>query len=149
MQTFVPFADFAECAKTLDWRRLGKQRSECKQINKALRGEYKKAWIHHTAVLMWKGYEIALCDYAIAICLEWRRRGYADAQLGYFTDQASYWSKIRTADSLSPHWIGDDRIHSSHRSNLLRKDAEFYGKYGWLESPDLPYIWPSGAKSQA
>ena len=39
-------------------------------------------------------------------------------------------------------WFGDKRVHASHRSNLLRKDSEFYGKYNWKESSDLPYFWP-------
>ena len=34
------------------------------------------------------------------------------------------------------------KIHASHRSNLLRKDPEFYGKYGWTEPDNLEYIWP-------
>ena len=41
-----------------------------------------------------------------------------------------------------PPWFGDERVHASHRSNLLRKDSEFYGQYGWKESSDLPYFWP-------
>lgn len=41
-----------------------------------------------------------------------------------------------------PPWLGDERVHSSHRSNLLRKDAQFYGQYAWAETNDLPYLWP-------
>ena len=29
----------------------------------------------------------------------------------------------------------------SHRSNLLRKDFEYYTKNGWLDNPDDPYVW--------
>jgi len=32
-------------------------------------------------------------------------------------------------------------IHASHRSNLLRKNFEFYSKFGWKEPDNLPYIW--------
>jgi hypothetical protein len=42
-----------------------------------------------------------------------------------------------------PFWINDERLFSSHRSNLLRKDQEWYGKFGWKEGPDLPYFWPT------
>jgi hypothetical protein len=38
--------------------------------------------------------------------------------------------------------MGQEEIHASHRSNLLRKDSEFYGKFGWAEPDDLPYFWP-------
>ena len=40
-----------------------------------------------------------------------------------------------------PDWIGDERIHKSHRSNLLRKDGEFYKQYGWTEPTDIEYHW--------
>ena len=45
-------------------------------------------------------------------------------------------------DDDYPPWFGNEKVHASHRSNLLRKDSEFYGKYNWKESPDLPYFWP-------
>ena len=41
-----------------------------------------------------------------------------------------------------PWWVGDLDIHASHRSNLLRKDRDFYGKYGWNEPDNLDYVWP-------
>jgi len=34
MQTFLPYADFKESAQCLDYRRLGKQRVEAKQIHR-------------------------------------------------------------------------------------------------------------------
>ena len=40
-----------------------------------------------------------------------------------------------------PHWLGDDEFHASHRSNLLRKDFEYYTKHGWVDNPDDPYVW--------
>lgn len=142
MQTFLPFGDFKESARVLDWRRLGKQRAEAKQINKALRGEYSRGWNHHPVVLMWKGYENWLCEYAIAICVEWRKRGYRDEQLPYFIEALRYWEDRLPLRYV--HWLGDPTFHASHRSNLLRKNIEFYGQYGWSEGPDQPYIWPTG-----
>lgn len=142
MQTFLPYEDFSRTAKVLDWRRLGKQRVEAKQINMALRGLYTKGWVHHPAVLMWKGYEIALCEYGIAICQEWRSRGFADAQLPYFFAERLFWEHQNPPRDV--HWLGDDRLHSSHRSNLLRKDHLHYGQFSWTEPDDLPYVWPQG-----
>jgi hypothetical protein len=142
MQTFLPYPDFVECAKTLDWKRLGKQRVEAKQINKALRGEYSRGWVNHPAKKMWEGYEVALCEYGIAMCKEWRERGYADACLVYFWEERLYWESIRSPRDV--HWLNDDSFHASHRSNLLRKDLSYYSKYGWAEPDNLPYIWPSG-----
>lgn len=43
-----------------------------------------------------------------------------------------------------PAWWGDESVHASHRSNLLRKDPQFYSAFGWSEPHDLPYVWPEG-----
>jgi hypothetical protein len=44
-------------------------------------------------------------------------------------------------DNFLPDWIGDDRVHASHRSNLLRKDYDFYSQYNWTEPTDIQYHW--------
>jgi len=41
-----------------------------------------------------------------------------------------------------PLWLGNEELHASHRSNLLRKAPLWYGQFGWTEPDDLPYIWP-------
>jgi hypothetical protein len=41
-----------------------------------------------------------------------------------------------------PSWLGDDAVHASHRSNLLRKDLRHYSRFGWTEPDDLEYVWP-------
>lgn len=133
MQTFLPHPDFAASARVLDYKRLGKQRVETKQILMALTGQIK-GWRSHPATKMWTGHEQALARYGVAICREWRARGYRDTLLPYFEAVAS--------DQPAPSWLGDSRIHASHRSNLLRKDMPFYGRYGWCEPSDLPYVWP-------
>lgn len=143
MQTFLPYGDFAKSAKVLDRQRLGKQRIECKQILHALIGT-SKGWVNHPATVMWRGYEHKLCRYGIEVCREWILRGYKDRQHDYFC----YWydNLIRTAGSRSclyPPWLWDEDLHASHRSNLLRKDPEHYGQFGWTEPNDLPYVWPS------
>ena len=43
-----------------------------------------------------------------------------------------------------PWWLGKEDLHSSHRSNLLKKDPLFYGRYNWKESRDLNYVWYQG-----
>ncbi len=35
----------------------------------------------------------------------------------------------------------DEEFHKSHRANLLRKDAVYYGAHGWNDNPKLPYRW--------
>lgn len=139
MNTFLPYADFEASAKVLDRARLGKQRVECKQILRALRGE-TAGWRNHPAARMWRGHERSLCDYAIAVCREWRRRGYRDSLLPWFELM-----RLELRNTDAPSWLGRIDIHASHRSNLLRKDPERYGQFNWREGPDLPYVWPRAA----
>lgn len=147
MQTFLPYADFVASAKSLDDRRLGKQRVEALQVLRALvRPTY--GWKHHPAVKMWRGYEPALARYGVEVCREWRRRGHADTcetkildelvESGFAVppDQAG----LERAGGLPP-WLGDEEVHRSHRSALVRKDPLHYGEH-FRDPPDLPYVWP-------
>ncbi len=142
MQTFLAYPSFIKSAQVLDNKRLGKQRVECKQILKALLGEYNDtgAWVNHPATKMWRGYEYALCMYALHICNEWIKRGCADTLLPYFLEQAPM--HFKTYAGAFPPWLGDEAVHASHRSNLLRKDPSHYSQFGWEEPDDLPYVWP-------
>jgi hypothetical protein len=131
MQTFVPLYTFQDCAKSLDYRRLGKQRVECMQILNAIH-KGSGGWINHPAVKMWKGFEPALEQYQRAIILEWKDRGYVNNMT------------IAEKNSFEfPTWWGDERVHASHRSALLEKDFEFYYEHMvWEDEPKLNYYWP-------
>lgn len=145
MQTFLPSPSFMESAQVLDYRRLGKQRVECKQILQAL-GKTSGGWVNHPATKMWRGHEWALASYAAQVCVEWRARGYKDSLLPYFTDIMDRLEEdgVDPRDPRTlPHWLGNEELHASHRGNLLRKDFVFYSKYNWTESPEMPYIWPT------
>lgn len=132
MQTFLPYPDFRESASVLDWRRLGKQRVEALQILNILTGRSPNSrWKNHPAVLMWRGYENALIDYMNSFIMEWKNRGYRNTMC-----------IMKTSEIIIPYWLGNEDFHAAHRSNLLRKNAEYYGRYGWKERNDLPYIWP-------
>lgn len=139
MQTFLPFADFEDSAKCLDEKRLGKQRVECKQILKALQNPLA-GWGNHPATKMWRGHEYHLCAYALAICQEWIDRGNSDSLWSYFHDEMRKYMTYPLSDF--PPWFGDEKLHASHRSNLLRKDRNYYDQFGWSEPDNLPYIWP-------
>lgn len=130
MQTFLPYPDFQQSAKCLDYRRLGKQRVEAKQILNVLDGK-TDAWKNHPAVKMWQGYRPALAYYHNIIINEWISRGYKN--------------NMPTEDIniiQFPPWLGGP-IHASHRSNLLRKDPVYYGQFGWTELDNMEYVWPS------
>lgn len=136
MQTFLPYADFEHTAHTLDYKRLGKQRVEAKQIYLALT-EPTYGWRNHPAVLMWRGHEAALMYYGLYICAEWVSRGYNDTLLDWFF--------VRAPRQLQqvPSWIGSRKFHRSHQSNLLRKDWLYYHRKFPNVPDNLPYIWPS------
>jgi hypothetical protein len=136
MQTFLPYDDFDESARVLDYRRLGKQRVETMQIMKALRGE-TKGWVNHPATKMWRGYEGALCEYGATMCHFWIALGYNDTTLPYFLHAG-----LEHTDITKPPWFGNEEFHISHRSNLLRKAPEHYRQF-WPDVPDdIPYVWP-------
>ncbi len=148
MQTFLPYPDFAASAATLDDRRLGKQRVEALQVLRALTWT-TYGWKRHPAVRMWAGYPDGLAAYGLAVCAEWTGRGRPDtcaATIG--TDLAAAGRPSpRTQAELAaraelPEWIGDDRVHRSHRSALVRKDPEFYGPLFPDADPEEPYVWP-------
>ena len=147
MQTFLPYARFNKCAYVLDNKRLGKQRTECKQILLALGvsvGAHKpqgSAWRNHPAVRMWRGYELALAIYSVHMCLEWRARGFEDNLLPEFLAVVRH-LREPGQPARYPPWIRDWGVMFSHRSNLLRKDRDHYTQFGWLVKPDLPYKWP-------
>ena len=138
MQTFIPYADFRESAHVLDRQRLGKQRVETLQILNALAG-LSKGWVNHPATRMWRGYEIALAQYGLEICREWKYRGYKDS----CTEKIASVSKVfHQSEIIYPEWWGDDSVHDSHKSRLLQKDYDYYIKFGWKVPLDLDYVWP-------
>ncbi len=139
MQTFLPYSNFTLTSKVLDYRRLGKQRIETKQILMA-NLDMSSAWKNHPACKMWKPYPYYLALYGYIMCREWISRGYKDTQLIWFNDILQ---KVAAFDIKRPTWLGNEDFHKSHRSNLLRKNLNFYSQYGWTEPPDLPYIWPT------
>ncbi|MBN2093777.1 MAG: cytoplasmic protein [Candidatus Zambryskibacteria bacterium] len=167
MQTFLPYSSFSRSAKTLDNRRLGKQRVEAYQILKvnlqgpeiAFRektvngqkhyellwfqplnsgsGVKKTAWYNHPATKMWRGYEKALIEYGVVICDEWIKRGFVDN-----LKKKLLAFKIHKKNEL-PSWLGKVKFHRSHQSNLLRKEPKHYSKFKWRVSNDLNYHWPN------
>lgn len=148
MQTFLPYADFERSARSLDAKRLGKQRVETIQVVRAVtRSDY--GWRHHPAALMWKGFEEALGRYGLTCCEVWVESGFADTCAATIaTDlRAAGISSIRTQDELAeagklPPWLGDEALHLSHRSALVRKDPDHYRPLFPDAPDDLPYVWP-------
>lgn len=160
INTFLPYSDFQKSAQCLDYRRLGKQRVEAWQIYQTLKKRgyqsclcgcnevfnghcvgcnskiKKTAWYNHPIVKMWSGFENSLLRYGMAICEEWKSRNYNDNMLDKFISVYNISKDIKT-----PKWLGNKKFHSAMRSNLLRKDKNYYSKFGWKEKNNLPYYW--------
>lgn len=100
-----------------------------------------RGWRNHPAVLMWNGYEKALCEYAIAICDEWIARGYNDTMRERFVQWSAQLDENYEQLRMPP-WIGDQDFHRSHQSNLVRKFPEYYREQFPDVPDDLEYLWP-------
>jgi hypothetical protein len=153
MITFLPYADFKRSAQCLDYRRLGKQRIEARQLVFSLTdpgsphrlspegvplirfndAAARPGWRHHPAAAMWAGFVPALLNYGDAMIFEWIARGY---------NNSMPMSGVTAFDP--PPWLGDAQLHDSHQARLLGKLPDFYVQYGWGVAPSNdPYHWPS------
>ena len=86
-------------------------------------------WANHPAVLM-EGIEEALGRYGFACCEAWTELGFGDTcALTIATDlRAAGVDTVRTQPELAAArcaapWLGDEAVHRSHQSSLVRKDA--------------------------
>jgi hypothetical protein len=133
MQTFLPYNDFIHSAQVLDYRRLGKQRVETFQVlNVLLERTDTRGWRNHPVTRMWRGYEESLKLYQNITILEWIGRGYKNNM------------KMEDVDAnqlVFPEWFGNTDFHRSHRSNLLRKNFNYYSEF-FDEPTDLESVWP-------
>ena len=131
MQTFLPYPDFFESLNCLDNKRLGNQiYRECKTL---VNGK----WSNHPVAKIWNNHKHALCTYALIglKVLKDRNRPYPHWEEWFVQKQKEF------SDTGFPPIIGHKPFHDSHKSNLLRKNPEFYSKYNWDVPRDLPYVW--------
>lgn len=137
MQTFLPFPDFIHSAKTLNDETLKQQFVDCIAIIN--NGKYKKYMSGDYPVFkMWAGYEKTLKMYANVIMFECNQRGLENHITFYI---------IKESSIIYPDWLNDERLHKSHRANLVRIDPEYYGKL-WPEiDKNAPFWWPCELKN--
>lgn len=130
MQTFLPDPDFRNSALILDPKRLGNQRLEGAILVEAITSG--NGWSNHPAAVMWRNYPDALKRYVNVMILTW-------CSFGYRNDMDLYRVPRQI---LLPPWIGNPKFHDSHKSNLLRKDPAYYGRFNWPVSTTVEYMWP-------
>jgi hypothetical protein len=142
MQTFAPYAGIYHTASVLDRKRLNKQITETAQIHRALTIP-TYGWKSHPAVRMWEGHECALVTYNSAMATMWMLGG-GRAHLSMIKMSGEHGNHGGDCLSVWPSWWGDEDFHRSHRSNLLRKDPDYYRPIFEIGLPDdLEYIWPT------
>lgn len=143
MQTFLPYRSFYLSARSLDKRRCWKQVVEARQILAILGvrllkrdgSPYNmgKAFRNHPAVLMWENHVEALREYHNT-CLKVSKE---------IWDINTDIQPLLVDEYFYPRWWLDDRLFISHRSNLLRKDSNWYSQFtDWRVPHNLPYYWP-------
>lgn len=139
MQTFLPYPDFQRSMRCLDPSRLGNQ---CYREALTL---ISGGWKNHPASKMWRGYEHALANYALAGFDELSRRGRHYPH--HVTTFKRYLREF--PDNGMPPWLGLPEFHASHRAALLYKNYLWYKQFGWRDLPAipdekgrLPYVWP-------
>jgi Pyrimidine dimer DNA glycosylase len=142
MQTFMPYMSYQKTAECLDYRRLGKQRVETKQILQCLLGEGSLGWAHHPVVEAWRDYEESLAVYGLYICSEWRMRGYQDSLFPWFQVQRL---RLRDGESYmtpAPPWTENLEVNRAYQQVLTWKEPEYYEEIFdmvQLTQPEFPW----------
>ncbi len=148
MITYITHIKFGDTARALDDRRLGHQRLEAWQVFDGLTmGREDRS---EPVFRMWQGHEFALAVYGMILCNEWLHvRGCADKGFWKFCNAVR---DMRNDDPgftyEPPPWFGDRDVMRSHRSTLMRKQAEGlvtgrdYIKMFRGTPRSMPYIWP-------
>ena len=129
----MPYASYEDSVDCLDPKRLGNQ------IYREAKTLVSGKWPNHPVSKMWINYRYSLCDYAIAGLFELKRRGRDYPHwFKWFSDMQQTFE-----NTGKPSFVGNEAFHESHRSNLLRKNKEYYSQFNWQVPDDLPYIWPT------
>jgi hypothetical protein len=138
MQTFLPYSSFEKSAQVLDNKRLNKQHVEAYQLINTIE-QNKKAWRNHPACRMWENNVDALKEYANIIKQECLNRNFKSEKIPFYNlpKNINY-----------PKWLGWKLFHISMQSNLVRKNSEFYSKYGWRDYGIEGYFWPIFPKTK-
>jgi hypothetical protein len=147
----VPFEGFSDSAAVLDNKRLNKQLLEGRQIYNILSsGRTSGAWVNHPAVKMWRNHENSLFQYLLAMRIECDLRGIA-TQKNWDAITEMHNNNWHRGDTvIHPAWLGDERVHLSHRQNLYKKSPDYYAEFSRDNAlakcsccDSCNYFWPT------
>lgn len=79
-------------------------------------------------------------EYQDAVCDQWVKYGYEDT-CRMKTEMVLNKYRKCVGRPLRPSWLGDEQLHLSHQSNLIRKNPTFYLPI-FGNVPAMEYVWP-------
>jgi hypothetical protein len=153
MITWLPDQNLVKSTNFLDHGHITNQAYEAATILHAIAGPgHHTGWSNLKGAAMWKGHDDGLALYLSLVIRQCRAQGIAvpqnppyDFEKDYAPNLGNHWLAPRlcaVADIVWPEWLGEEKVHSSHRSNLLRKKPDFYRQFGWTDDPEAEIYWP-------
>jgi len=133
--TFVPYPDLALSLGILVKEHVAKQREDAWKLYNTLKTK-KKGWDQLKICRMWEGY---------LPCLAWYYN-VAHANCNRRMVPVGSHKPIDTSAMIInfPSWFGNQKLHQSHRSNLVALYDEYETLwFGAARTPkNLPFYWP-------
>ena len=133
MQLYLPYPDFEKSVQCLTTNHLNRVRTNCQLMAKAFLEPSR--WCYHPSFKAWKPYYKAFQYYHDCVVKEWIGRG--------FNTKAVLFGAPKPERKDMPWFIGNDRYHSSMRSNLIRLNFTYKERCEWVEDGKQPYLWPN------
>ena len=115
MQVFLPYNEYEQSIESLDDARLRKQCVEVFQILNAIKN--RTGWANHPISKMFFNHTNSLVTYGLYACLEAKDRGFKWEK--NYDNIISFYKSNKSDDP--PEWMGDQKLHDSHKSRLLEK----------------------------
>jgi hypothetical protein len=125
VNTFILTNSPKKCVKLLDYKRLGKQRVEAKQIIDTIEND-SSGWKNHPVTKMWKDNIIGLKYYLNCCIDEWILRGYNNTMEKYDLSEFILPDGSYDESSILPWFYFNLQIQESFKASLLRKDPSYY-----------------------
>jgi hypothetical protein len=152
MFTYLPYSDFAECARCFSTKRLNKQRHEALEVLYMLSDianpiSGRNGFFGSPPKKCWESNVGALIRYGYALCDEWERRmEKPDPCRERFVrfKERFYGEGESGSFRRNPRWLESQSMHLSHRAILAKQEPEHYAKFGFQRDPadEKVFYWP-------
>jgi len=109
--------------------RLNKQILEAFQLLELMVYPQRKGWRNHRPLDV-DGYDLALIDYGLAMCLEWTGRGYKEHSLEDKFENTQWF--ILRLEILSFQMVGKGRFSTLHTGLIFSEESRMVFKI-WME----------------